>query len=110
MSRIYNGEMSGLREELGRCEGFEWDEGNSGKNLEKHGVLDGECEQVFFNRPLVAAPGARHSQHEERIHVLGQTDAGRALFLTCTIRDVRIRVISARPMSRAERKEYQRHE
>lgn len=107
---IYIGRMTALRERLSRCEGFEWDAGNEGKNWQKHGVLDGECEQVFFNRPLVAAPDARHSEQEERIHVLGQTDSGRPLFLVCTIRDARIRVISARPMSRAEREEYRRHE
>jgi len=106
---IYIEQMAALTERLTRCEGFEWDAGNAGKNREKHGVLDGECEQVFFNRPLVAAPDARHSEREERIHGLGQTDSGRRLFLVCTIRGVRIRVISARPMSRAEREEYRRH-
>ena len=36
--------------------GFEWDEGNRGKNWDKHRVFDSECEQVFFNQPLLVFP------------------------------------------------------
>ncbi len=45
-----------------------------------------------------------HSQKETRFYVLGKTDAGRALFLVFTIRDELIRVITARDMSRKERR------
>ena len=44
--------MSRLADLLARCEGFDWDEGNIGKNWEKHRVTDWECEEVFFNRAL----------------------------------------------------------
>jgi len=37
-------------DDLEKCTGFEWDEGNQGKNWEKHGVTDAECEEIFFNR------------------------------------------------------------
>lgn len=97
-------------ERLRRCKGFEWDEGNSGKSLQRHDVTDSEAEQVFFNQPLVAVSDERHSAAEPRIHVLGRTDAGRRLFLVCTVRGERIRVISARPMSRKEREVYRFHE
>lgn len=33
--------------------GFQWDEGNLEKNLEKHGVAFWEAEEIFFNRPFV---------------------------------------------------------
>ena len=99
-----------LLERMRQCEGFEWDEGNSTKNWKKHRVSDGECEQIFFNRPLVAAPDDQHSEEEERIHVLGQTDAGRELSLVCTLRTKRIRVISARDMKKKEREVYRSHE
>lgn len=99
-----------LLEHLRRCKGFEWDEGNAGKNLEKHDVSDSEAEQVFFNQPLVAAPDEKHSAEEPRLHVLGRADAGRRLSLVCTVRAELIRVISARPMSRKEREVYQSHE
>ena len=98
-----------LGAQLRRCIGFEWDAGNSGKNWEKHRVSDGECEQVFFNQPLVALPDAEHSELEDRILVLGKTDSGRKLFLVCTSRRDLIRVISAREMTKREREAYLIH-
>ncbi|MDY6950653.1 MAG: BrnT family toxin [Thermodesulfobacteriota bacterium] len=86
--------------------GFEWDEGNLLKNWEKHGVTAGECEQVFFNRPLIAGHDEKHSQKETRFFALGHTDSGRLLFVVFTIRNHLIRVISARNMNRKERKVY----
>jgi len=50
-----------------------------------------------------------HSDLEDRWFVLGQTDTGRELFVVFTIRGESIRVISARDMSRKERKVYRSH-
>lgn len=94
---------------LTNCTGFDWDEGNLLKNWEKHAVSGAECEQIFFNRPLVAEPDATHSGGEIRYYVLGQTDSGRQLFLVFTVRGQLIRVISAREMSRKERREFEKH-
>jgi uncharacterized DUF497 family protein len=95
-----------LVDQLKACTGFQWDEGNSGKNWEKHRVSDGECEQVFFNQPLLALPDSVHPQTEDRILVLGRTDGGRRLFIVCTVRGELIRVISARDMTKREREAY----
>ncbi|MFH1754566.1 MAG: BrnT family toxin, partial [Candidatus Latescibacterota bacterium] len=84
----------------------EWDEGNLLKNWERHRVSASECEQIFFNRPLVAEIDEKHSSTESRVFALGVTDAGRRLFLVFTIRGKMIRVISARDMNRRERKVY----
>ena len=89
------------------CDGFEWDEGNSDKNWFLHQVTDAECEEVFFNIPLIVADDTRHSQTEKRYYVLGQTDRGRLLFIAFTIRDNLIRVISARDMNGKESKRYE---
>ncbi len=89
--------------DLLQCIGFDWDEGNLLKNLEKHGVSTSECEQVFFNRPLIAAPDTGHSGNEARFYVLGQTDTGRTLFVVLTVRRNLLRIISARDMNRKER-------
>ena len=94
---------------LASCTGFDWDEGNLLKNWEKHAVSGSECEQVFFNRPLVAEPDAKHSGREQRFYVLGQTDSGRRLYLVFTVRDHLIRVISSRELSRKERRVYEDH-
>ena len=90
-----------------RCTGFDWDEGNAPKIWDRHEVSPMECEQVFFNRPLVAGDDDKHSQGEARFYVLGQTDAGRRLFVVVTIRDDLLRVFSARDMSRKERRVYE---
>lgn len=89
------------------CVGFEWDEGNLLKNREKHRVSAAECEQAFFNRPLVALPDEQHSTDETRYYALGQSDSGRHLFIVFTVRNKHIRIISARDMSRRERKGYE---
>ena len=88
------------------CTGFDWDEGNLLKNWEKHGVTAAECEQVFFNRPLLARPDDQHSSAENRFYLLGKSDSDRCLFVVFTIRRKLIRVISARDQSRKERRSY----
>lgn len=92
---------------VAKCEGFQWDEGNLLKNWEKHEVTASECEQLFFNQPLVVAEDEKHSIKEARLFALGQTDAGRLLFIVFAVRKNRIRVISARDMNRKERKVYE---
>lgn len=86
---------------------FEWDAGNADKNWIRHRVSQAECEQVFFNQPLVAAEDVLHSDGEVRFFALGQSDAGRLLFVVYTLRGEKVRVISARDMTRRERKEYE---
>jgi len=100
--------MAGGLDRLSQCTGFEWDEGNVEKNWLKHGVSQGECEEVFFNAPLLVVADEGHSAAESRFYALAQTDAGRGLFAVFTIRGALVRVISARDMSRREKKEYQR--
>lgn len=98
--------MSVLEEFLSGLEGFEWDTGNSEKNWRHHEVRQAEAEQVLLNRPLVFVPDAKHSRAEPRYFTLGRTDSGRELAIVFTIRSKSVRVISARPMSRAERRAY----
>jgi uncharacterized DUF497 family protein len=90
-----------------RLEGFQWDSGNERKSLERHDVSQAEAEQVFLSGPLVVSDDA-HSQSELRLHALGSTNEGRLLHVTFTLRagGTLVRVISARPMSRKERRIY----
>ena len=87
--------------------GFDWDDGNARKN-EKHGVSQAEAEQAFFDPRLLILFDERHSASEPRHHALGVTITGRYLHIVFTMRDrmTRIRVISARPMHRRERRFY----
>lgn len=91
-----------------RVERFEWDDGNARKSSDRHGVSQAEAEQLFFNQPLLVVEDPRHSAYEPRFHALGRTDQGRPLHVTFTLRGngTRIRVISARDMSRKERTRY----
>lgn len=89
---------------LHECSGFEWDSANADKVWDKHRVSRRECEQTFFNQPLIVADDEEHSLVEWRGYALGRADAGRRLFAVFTIRGERIRVISARDMSRRERR------
>jgi uncharacterized DUF497 family protein len=100
--------MSGI--DPSQCTGFEWDKGNAEKNWRKHHVTPSECEQIFFNQPLVIAPDEEHSQKEPRYFALGQTDMKRSLLVVFTIRKDLFRVICARDMSRREREAYRTHE
>ena len=93
---------------LADCTGFEWDAGNSPKNWHKHGVVPSECEQMFFNQPLIVNRDSAHSGFENRYYVLGRTDSGRLLFAVFTIRNNKIRIISARDMTRSEKMRYRR--
>ena len=99
-----------INELLRQCAGFQWDKGNYTKNLEKHRVTAAECEEPFFNQPLLVLPDEKHSQDEERWIALGRTNAVRLLLLAFCVRasvhGPLIRVISARDMTPREKKEY----
>lgn len=99
--------MADPLDRLLECAGFQWDEGNAEKNWIKHKVSRVECEEVFFNEPLLVASDVKYSGTASRFYALGQTDEGRLLFVVFTVCETLIRVISARDMSRREKKEYE---
>jgi len=96
-------------DEFKQIVGFQWDKGNIDKNLDKHGVENWECEQIFFNEPLIVLNDPKHSQAEKRWAIFGKTDAGRRLTVIFTKRGDLIRVISARDMNRKERYYYEKN-
>lgn len=83
---------------------FDWDAGNTGKN-KKHGVNDWECEEVFFDQKKVTLKDTLHSGDETRYITLGKTKHARLLYLVYTIREGRIRIISARDCKKNKEKE-----
>jgi uncharacterized DUF497 family protein len=90
--------------------GFQWDAGNAYKSQEKHGVSQGEAEEVFFNQPLLVEEDERHSDNESRLLALGITNSMRLLSIIFTLRnrDTLIRIVSARSMSKRERACYEK--
>jgi uncharacterized DUF497 family protein len=97
-----------MTNDLEQFTGFQWDEGNIDKNLLKHQVQNWECEQIFFNEPLIILDDPKHSLPEKRWAAFGQTDAGRLLTIIFTKREKLLRVISARDMNRKEKKFYEK--
>jgi uncharacterized protein len=95
---------------LGSFLGFQWDGGNSNKNLVKHNVQNWECEQMFFNTPLLILEDPEHSVAEKRWAGFGKTDSGRLLVVIFTKRGNLVRVISAREMNSKERNFYEENE
>ncbi len=90
--------------------GFEWDDGNILKNEKKHGLSWQQIEEVFFNEPLLLLEDAQHSNTREcRCVALGTLDDGRLITVIFTKRNDKLRVISARAMSKKERKFYENH-
>ncbi len=87
--------------------GFDWDKGNERKN-EKHGVSQGEAEEVFMHHPLIL-PDTKHSHQEMRFHALGRTHSGRLLHISFTIRgnNDKFRIISVRDMHPNEMRIYE---
>jgi len=87
---------------------FEWDLGNIDKNLKKHNVSCQEAEEVFTNQPLLINNDIKHSIKEKRFYALGKTHGERLLFLSFTIRNYKVRLISIRDMNRKEKKIYEK--
>ena len=90
-----------------QVKGFEWDDWNINKNIQKHDVGPFECEEVFFNEPLLIRKDKEHSKEEERFFAIGRTNSYRLLSMVFTIREDKIRIIMARDMTRKERCEYE---
>ena len=86
---------------------FDWDEGNTGKNWEKHRVSDQECEEVFFDENKIILKDVFHSEKEGRFIILGKTKKNRLLFVVFTKRSNKIRIISARDVNKKERRLYE---
>jgi len=90
--------------------GFEWDDGNILKNEIKHDLSWQKIEEVFFNEPLIVLRDEKHSNASEcRCAALGSVDDGSLVTVVFTKCKNKIRVISARVMSKKERTFYENY-
>lgn len=87
---------------------FEWDKGNSEKNLIKHQVTIKEAEEVFNDKSLLVSEDVKHSEKELRFQALGKTSESRMLFISFTVRRNKIRIISIRDMNKKEEVIYEK--
>ncbi len=86
---------------------FEWDVNKARANLTKHAVSFQEATTVFGDPLSLTIPDPAHSQTESRFIILGRSHQGRILVVVHTERGDNVRIISARPASRRERKPYE---
>ena len=89
--------------------GFEWDQKKNATNVKKHGVSFEEAQSVFHDEHALFMPDPEHSADEDRFVLLGLSANLRSLVVChCYRGGDKIRIISARKATKAERAEYSR--
>ena len=86
---------------------FEWDARKAAANSRKHGVTFPEAITVFADLLAKIFDDPDHSLSERREIIIGQSSRGRLLLVSFTDRGDRIRIISARTVTRRERKAHE---
>lgn len=86
---------------------FEWDPPKASANVKKHGITFDEAATVFLDPMALSGPDPDHSLDESRYISFGVSSLGRLLAVSHTYRPGGIRLISARRVTRAERKIYE---
>jgi uncharacterized protein len=86
---------------------FDWDQDKAVSNLSKHGVSFEEAKTVFDDPLYVDFYDPAHSEEEDRYLIVGESSQRRLLIASYTERGNLIRLISAREVTRTERKVYE---
>lgn len=86
---------------------FEWDPEKAAANYGKHGVTFEEASTVFGDPLARIVDDPRHSVGEERFVIIGLSRHSRLIAVMFTERQEQIRIASARPVTRAERRNYE---
>ncbi|MCL4316493.1 MAG: BrnT family toxin [Gammaproteobacteria bacterium] len=86
---------------------FEWDARKVVANAKKHGVSFQEATTVFGDPLAITFPNPDHSEHEHRSLTFGISQLDRLLVVAHTGRGKNVRIISARLMTKYERKIYE---
>ena len=86
---------------------FDWDDDKAEINIVRHGISFLEAASVFDDDLSITFLDPDHSVDEERLIIIGHSNRGRLLFVSQTDRNRRPRIISAREVTRRERKVYE---
>jgi uncharacterized DUF497 family protein len=86
---------------------FEWDPDKAARNVAKHGVAFGEAATIFGDPRALTFADPDHSDDEDRFLTFGQSAEGHLLIVSHTDREERTRIISARRVTRKERRIYE---
>jgi len=87
---------------------FEWDPTKAAGNIRKHGVSFDEAVTVFKDPLALIFDDETHSEQEHREIIIGMS-ALRRMILVCFVERLEdiVRIISARPATRQEIKDYE---
>ncbi len=85
---------------------FEWDAKKQQQNQQKHRISFEEATTVWTDPFALIAPDPNHSIIEKREWIIGESYESRVLVVVFTMREETIRIISARPANKSERKKY----
>ncbi len=86
---------------------FDWDQWNIQKNETKHGISSLEAESSFYDNNLVIFKDIKHSTTEDRLIAYGKSAYNNIIMIAFTVRNEKIRIISARKASRKEKDIYE---
>jgi uncharacterized protein len=86
---------------------FEWDPRKDAANRRKRGIGFREATTVFGDPFATTFPDIDHSISEQRFLTIGASAGGRLLVVAHTETEESIRIISARAVTRSERKFYE---
>jgi len=86
---------------------FEWNPIKAASNLAKHGVEFSDAATVFDDPLAITYHDLEHSDHEDRFITFGTTASGRLVVVVHVDREERTRIVSARNLTRRERKQYE---
>ncbi len=84
-----------------------WDPEKAKTNLEKHGVRFSDAELVLYDPYAVTVEDAV-AQGEQRHLSIGLDAVGRVVVVVYNYRGENVRLISARPATRTERRQYEK--
>jgi uncharacterized DUF497 family protein len=88
---------------------FAWDPKKDKANLRKHGVGFAEASTVFGDPLSITISDPNHATDEKRFVIIGLSSTQRLLIVIHTVRQEQIRLISARPATKHERRSYEEH-
>jgi uncharacterized protein len=86
---------------------FQWDPRKDRSNRRKHGIGFREAATVFGDPLATTFADPDHSETEVRFLTIGTTVNGQLLVVAHAEREDAIRIISARPATKRERKFYE---
>lgn len=86
---------------------FVWDKNKNRSNIKKHGISFEEASTVFSSTLSLTIFDPLHSHEEDRFVIVGNSNTGKLLVVVHTASEDTIRIISARPATKKERKKYE---